>query len=218
MSDLFFRPPNSVSWKKDINDEIIRVRSARVLANSKTGELIDLISKEFTPMAFAPSPPQSARPDGIPRTPRSRGGRPRTNGNNRENEKPKTPAWKPSKHDSPEIAIKMYPYFDNLYNGFKEEFAHATKLLENNDSLVINISADQSIPTILSVIQKAIDPFLPRAVPIPVKDLADLPEKAAFEFGFTKDFCPFALRQANILKTGSQQFAAKYLVGICIFS
>ncbi|KAI9344788.1 hypothetical protein DFJ73DRAFT_626763, partial [Zopfochytrium polystomum] len=109
----------------------------------------------------------------------------------------------------PSSPITMFPYFDNLYNGFMEEFTGVMQLLESNDSTPVNIAADQSIPTILSVVQKAVDPFLPKAVAISKKQLSELPEK--FEFGFTKDYCPFALRQANILKTGSQEFAAKYL-------
>lgn len=208
-------PQSTIILQSDINDEIIRARSTRVIANSKTGELwMDSISKAFTPMSFAPSPPRSARNSrSAPRSRGSRGGRPRTTDiNGDEVVKVKPPPMMPSKDDSPELPIKMYPYFDNLYNGFKEEFEKATRILnESHGSQTISISADQSIPTILSLIQKALDPFLPKAVPIPSQDFAALSEKSTFEFGFTKDFCPFALRQANILKTGSQQFAAKYL-------
>jgi hypothetical protein len=110
----------------------------------------------------------------------------------------------------PEMQILMYPYFDNLFNGFKEEFNEIIKILKDNASSVKETSAEQSIPTILSTIQMKVDPFLPKAESLSTAQVADLP--ARFEYGYTKDFCPYALREANILQKGSPKFAAKYLV------
>ncbi|KAJ3218873.1 adenylate kinase [Dinochytrium kinnereticum] len=113
-----------------------------------------------------------------------------------------------SPYAMPPIAISMYPFFDNLYNGFREEFQTILKLLQDNSSLILQIGAEQGIPTVLSMIQTAVDPFLPKARSLNAKQIAELPEK--IELGFTKDFCPFALRQANILQKGDTSIAVKY--------
>lgn len=63
----------------------------------------------------------------------------------------------------PELDIFMYPFFDNLFNGFKEEFAGVVKGLEEKNCQIINTQADQLIQTVLSFVQAAIDPFLPKA-------------------------------------------------------
>ncbi|KAJ1563072.1 hypothetical protein HK405_002891 [Cladochytrium tenue] len=125
------------------------------------------------------------------------------------------------KGDDPRIRtpvqpIMTFPYFDNLYNGFKEEYATMLQLLEASNTAKVEIAADQSVSTILSMIQTAVDPFLPKAAALSPSEIAELPEK--FEFGYTKEFCPFALRQVNILKLGSSQHAAKYLSQIYYLS
>ncbi|KAJ3316654.1 adenylate kinase, partial [Blyttiomyces sp. JEL0837] len=124
-------------------------------------------------------------------------------------EEEETKATNLSPFAMPPQLISMYPYFDNLYNGFKEEFVELVKLLEGNDSTIINIGADQSIPTVLSIIQTAVDPFLPKAEALTGSQIAELPE--VFEYGCTKEFCPFALRQVNILQKGSSEYAVKYM-------
>ncbi|KAJ3094596.1 adenylate kinase [Phlyctochytrium planicorne] len=121
-----------------------------------------------------------------------------------------------SPYAMPPIPIAMYPFFDNLYNGFREEFQPILKLIQENSSMILNIAADQAIPTVLSMIQTMVDPFLPKAKALSGKEVAELP--AQFEFGFTKDFCPFALRQANILQKGDSTIVAKYESRIYYFS
>ncbi|KAJ3245876.1 adenylate kinase [Chytriomyces hyalinus] len=116
--------------------------------------------------------------------------------------------------DMPNLPVVMFPYFDNLYNGFKEELADIVKLLETKSKLM-ETGAEQSIPTILAIIQSAIDSFLPKAKEISEKQLGEL---GFFEMGSTKDFCPFALRQVNVLRKGNPQYAVKYLSQIYYLS
>ncbi|KAI8841516.1 hypothetical protein BJ741DRAFT_529480 [Chytriomyces cf. hyalinus JEL632] len=116
--------------------------------------------------------------------------------------------------DMPNLPVVMFPYFDNLYNGFKEELSDIVKLLETKSKLM-ETGAEQSIPTILAIIQSAIDSFLPKAKEISEKQLGEL---GFFEMGSTKDFCPFALRQVNVLRKGNPQYAVKYLSQIYYLS
>ncbi|KAJ3018566.1 UNVERIFIED_CONTAM: adenylate kinase [Siphonaria sp. JEL0065] len=111
-------------------------------------------------------------------------------------------------YDMPSLPITTFPYFDNLFNGFREELPDIIKLLENKTKIV-ETGAEQAIPTILAIIQTAIDPFLPKAYEISEKTLHDNP--TPFEQGSTKDFCPFALRQVNILQKGNPQIAVRYM-------
>ncbi|KAI8608195.1 hypothetical protein BC830DRAFT_1156309 [Chytriomyces sp. MP71] len=117
--------------------------------------------------------------------------------------------------DMPAAPIAMFPYFDNLFNGFKEELAEIIKLLETRCK-VVETGAEQSIPTILAIIQSAIDSFMPKAKEMSEKQLSEMP--AQFEMGPTKEFCPFALRQVNILQKGNPQYAVKYLSQIYYLS
>ncbi|ORY47443.1 P-loop containing nucleoside triphosphate hydrolase protein [Rhizoclosmatium globosum] len=111
-------------------------------------------------------------------------------------------------YEMPAMPILMFPYFDNLFNGFREELAEIVKLLELKTKIV-ETGAEQSIPTILAIIQTAIDPFLPKAQELTEKQLQELP--AILEMGSTKDYCPFALRQVNILQKGNPNIAVKYM-------
>ncbi|KAI8854450.1 hypothetical protein BC829DRAFT_439159 [Chytridium lagenaria] len=113
-----------------------------------------------------------------------------------------------SKYAMPPIPVSMYPYFDNLFNGFREEFQAILKQLQDNAAFILQIGAEQSVPTVLSLIQSSVDPFLPKAKALNSKQIAELPN--VFEFGFTKDYCPFALRQAGLLQKGDANLAVKY--------
>jgi hypothetical protein len=57
----------------------------------------------------------------------------------------------------------MYPNFDNLYNGFKEEYQEIMKLFEEAGTQVVPVPASMGIETVMSVIQNAADPFMPKA-------------------------------------------------------
>jgi hypothetical protein len=207
----------------DINDEAVRCRLKLNLANSRTGREWGQSGKLNAPLTQA-----VASKTGTPATPgvvsNSRASSflssksPEKSSSNISSdhfEKPSTPQHKQFSNSlTPSLPITMYPYFDNLYNGFKEEFAQTIKVLEDNGSAIVNIGAEQSIPTILAIIQTNVDPFLPKAFSLNQKQVSELP--AQFELGYTKDFCPFALRQANILQKGSPNFAVKYQVRVNI--
>ncbi|KAJ3412083.1 adenylate kinase [Chytridiales sp. JEL 0842] len=209
-------PQHLIVLTNDINDEAVRMRLKLSLANSQTGsEWVDTSrsqpkvlstppetlstpggnqsSRSFTPFKDLRSPPKASY----------------TKSPSETFDTSSVPQPKTKINATPPIPIAMYPYFDNLYNGFKEELAPTVKILEESGSVTVNIGAEQSIPTILAAIQNHIDPFLPKAVALSAKQVQELPPQ--FEFGHTKDFCPFALRQANLLQKGSPQFAAKYL-------
>ncbi|KAJ3282849.1 adenylate kinase [Borealophlyctis nickersoniae] len=108
----------------------------------------------------------------------------------------------------PDVEIKMYPHFDNLFNGFREEYADVIKTLEDAEATMITVQAELQIPSVLSSIQTAVDPFFPKAVSLTPKMQAELPP--VLELGYTKDYCPFSLRDANILQKGNKQFSVKY--------
>ncbi|KAJ3092712.1 adenylate kinase [Quaeritorhiza haematococci] len=111
----------------------------------------------------------------------------------------------------PPIAITMFPYFDNLYNGFKEEYKQVLKILQDAGITVMNpISAELAIPTVLSQVQGTIDPFLPKASVLPANVIADLPDTV--ELGYTRDYCPVMLKKRNILSKGVKTLAVRYQV------
>ncbi|KAI9101243.1 hypothetical protein DFS34DRAFT_592129 [Phlyctochytrium arcticum] len=100
------------------------------------------------------------------------------------------------------------PYFDKLFNGFKEEFADIIKLLEEKGATTVNVPAENGIRTVLSTIQGVIDPFLPKATSLTAKMQAELPPDVPL--GYTKDYCPHTLRESNTLIRGNKNFAVKY--------
>ncbi|KAJ1547126.1 adenylate kinase, partial [Nowakowskiella sp. JEL0078] len=105
-------------------------------------------------------------------------------------------------------SLEQYPYFDNLYNGYREEFLETIQYLEDSESTCINISAGNQPETVLSAIQFAIDPFIPKAVSIPAAKNED---PAPPEWGFTKNYCPVALKRRNILVKGQKGILARYM-------
>ncbi|RKO94807.1 hypothetical protein BDK51DRAFT_30962 [Blyttiomyces helicus] len=178
----------------DINDENVRSRYQIYKANSRTGQ------------PFHSTAAAASLHAGSPKTPDA--------------------AW------SPDLEISMFPYFDNLFNGFREEFSEIVKIFEENDVSMVNVPSELQIPTVLGTIQSAIDPFLPKAgvrgaeaggggegvtyVSVNIegekiisqKLLAELPED--LELGYTKDYCPYTLREAGILQKGNKMFTVKY--------
>ncbi|TPX69831.1 adenylate kinase [Spizellomyces sp. 'palustris'] len=100
-------------------------------------------------------------------------------------------------------SILGYPYFDNLFNGFREDLANMTKTMSN----VVTLPADRGIQTVLSSIQSHMDPFLPKAVPLTPKMQAELPVQ--IPLGTTKDYCPVMLKQGILVK-GDRNFTVKY--------
>ncbi|KAJ3039521.1 adenylate kinase [Rhizophlyctis rosea] len=110
--------------------------------------------------------------------------------------------------DMPDFEVQAYPYFDNLYNGFREEFNEVVKTLEEAEASVVTVQAELEVPTVLSMVMGGVDPFLPKAVPLTPKQIAELPPD--IELGYTKDYCPYVLRESNVLQRGTQQFAVKY--------
>ncbi|KAJ3195085.1 adenylate kinase [Irineochytrium annulatum] len=128
-------------------------------------------------------------------------------------EPPEETPYTPSIYTMPPLPVYNFPFFDNLYNGFREEFSAVIKILEDNGAVVVNVAAEQAIPTVLSITQFAIDPFLPVAKALSPQQVAELPTQ--FEFGMTKDYCPFALRQAKILQKGNPEYAVSYMT-VCI--
>lgn len=108
----------------------------------------------------------------------------------------------------PAIPISMFAYFDNLYNGFKEEFPEILKVLHGSNIEIIPVQAEFQMQTVLSIIQTAVDPFLPKAITLNSKQQQDLPE--IVEFGTTKEYCPYVLKVSNRLHIGNKALSVKY--------
>ncbi|KAJ3221922.1 adenylate kinase, partial [Clydaea vesicula] len=105
----------------------------------------------------------------------------------------------------PENKISMFPFFDNLYNGFKEEYSEIVKLYEEREVKIMLVPAELAVHTVLSTLQTAIDPFLPKAVPLSAAKISQLP--ANVELGITKHYCPVSLRKRQVLTNGSPNYA-----------
>ncbi|KAJ3052473.1 adenylate kinase [Rhizophlyctis rosea] len=110
--------------------------------------------------------------------------------------------------ETADFEIQAFPFFDNLYNGFREEYNEVIKTLEEAEASVVTVQAELEVPTVLSMVQGAIDPFLPKATLLTPKHLAELPPD--IELGYTKDYCPYTLRESNVLQKGNPQLAVKY--------
>ncbi|KAJ3138794.1 adenylate kinase [Physocladia obscura] len=223
----------------DINDERVRVRMRNQLADSKSGKPWKAFAQQSTSRNTPiPHPPSSHPPTSAGRiTTPFRNFKPSSREFRSSDSKKPTPVTYskqnklttslhpkgnpfastlsqisnkevPDLCQIPALSITMIPNFDNLFNGFKEELPEIIKLLENK-AKIMEIAAEQAIPTILAVIQSSIDFFLPKATELSEKQIQELP--SSFELGSTKEFCPFALRQANILQKGNPQIAVKYL-------
>lgn len=63
----------------------------------------------------------------------------------------------------PELEIAMYPNFDNMYNGFKEELAQIVSKFNEDHLTVLQVQAEYSWATIFSTILNMIDPLIPKA-------------------------------------------------------
>jgi hypothetical protein len=105
----------------------------------------------------------------------------------------------------------MYPNFDNMFNGFKEELMEMTKSLESSQSKITNISTDNTLSTIFSMLLNAIDPLIPKAINLSPKEVTEVSEY--LELGSTKDYCPVTLKRKHVLQKGVQQFVSKFKVG-----
>ncbi|KAJ3357640.1 adenylate kinase [Entophlyctis luteolus] len=223
-------PEYVVLLGNDINDERVRTRLKAHLADSRSGKTWNTSQTSMSLQPSTPRPPASLpppTPNGRISTPfrtfksssRATPNRPQT----RSEIRTSTPQSgisiiknrQTAITETPSLPIIMFPYFDNLYNGFKEELPEITKLLETKTKLV-EVAAEQAIPTILAIIQSAIDCLLPKAREISNTQIQEM--SAVVELGSTKDFCPFALRQANILQKGESQNAVKYLGQIYFLS
>ncbi|KAI8807242.1 hypothetical protein BJ742DRAFT_317871 [Cladochytrium replicatum] len=102
-------------------------------------------------------------------------------------------------------SIECYPYFDNLFNGFKEELIEVTKVLEEFDVTLVQAPAELDPTTVLGVIQSGIDTFFPKAEFLGGKDVPPEPE-----LGLTKDYCPWTLKEKQILTKGSPSLCVRY--------
>ncbi|KAI9209033.1 uncharacterized protein BJ171DRAFT_418965 [Polychytrium aggregatum] len=128
-------------------------------------------------------------------------------------------AWEASSHAieplvsdvafTPPLPIQMYPYFDNLYNGFKEDLTEMLKAMDESGVRVISTQADYALQTALSVIVSSADPFVPKAVFLTPKMQAELSPDV--ELGTTKSYCPYSLKTFNILHTGTKSYGVKYM-------
>ena len=104
----------------------------------------------------------------------------------------------------------MYPNFDNMYNGFKEELSQITEAFNEERLTVLQIQAEYPAAKIFSAILNMIDPMIPKATVLSSKDVSELSEN--IEYGLTKDYCPVTLRDSNVLIRCSKDYAAKYQV------
>jgi hypothetical protein len=114
----------------------------------------------------------------------------------------------------------MYPNFDNMFNGFKEELGEVIKRLQDSNIIPVYSQAEVGLATVFSALLNSIDPLIPKAgnlnmmlihlAALSQKDVAELPSK--IEFGITKDFCPVALRDSKLLIRGAKNIAASYEV------
>lgn len=63
----------------------------------------------------------------------------------------------------PELEIAMYPNFDNMFNGYKEELSQIAKKFDEDQGTVLEILAENSWASIFSTILNTIDPLIPKA-------------------------------------------------------
>jgi hypothetical protein len=63
----------------------------------------------------------------------------------------------------PDLEIAMYPNFDNMFNGYKEELSQITKKFNEDQGIVLEILAENSWASIFSTILNMIDPLIPKA-------------------------------------------------------
>ena len=117
---------------------------------------------------------------------------------------------------SPELSIAMYPNFDNMFNGYKEELALLLKKMDEHKVEVTQAPADNGVLTIFSTLQNTVDPLIPKAIALSPTDIAELTSK--IEYGFTKDYCPVTLRDKKILQKGTKNNSAKYQSKIYYFA
>ncbi|KAJ3124103.1 adenylate kinase [Nowakowskiella sp. JEL0407] len=114
-----------------------------------------------------------------------------------------------SKHHTNTHEIYQYPYFDNLYNGYKEESTQIVTFYQDqieSPANIINVGADMSAATVVSVVRNSFDPFVMKASVVKSIEVPPQPE-----WGLTKNYCPVVLKRENILQRGNKSVLAKYM-------
>ena len=64
---------------------------------------------------------------------------------------------------NPELEIFMFPNFDNMFNGFKEELAEIVAKFNEALATITQIQAENGPSTIFSTLLNAVDPLIPKA-------------------------------------------------------